>query len=98
MRESRTVKTGVHRQVQTSPGSKPRVGSPSDVTTWARVRADRERIRNIVHPSAISTPGDPHEAEADRVAEQVMRMGTPAPTDATPATQHGRSASDAAVQ
>lgn len=40
---------------------------------------NKNRLRNLQTKLAISQPGDPYEQEADRIAEQVMRIPAPSP-------------------
>jgi hypothetical protein len=73
--------------VQARPG---RQAQPPARQAGAPSAFEHDFSRIPVHPAApgtlqfalrVNTPGDPHEQEADRVAEQVMRMPLPGPGD-----------------
>ena len=74
----------VRKQNAPSPEGHPRApGQPTHNPVWDAVATSSPAVgaRRIQTKLAISQPGDPYEQEAERVAEQVMRMPEPAPPE-----------------
>jgi hypothetical protein len=68
----------ITRAMETRPGQKV-MPSPLPETTTRRSGSVAARLPLFLQPKlSVSQPGDPHEQEADRVADQIMRM--PGPT------------------
>jgi hypothetical protein len=65
------VKTHIQREPATSDRAKRSPGTARGAKEWAQVRADRERVSNVLRPGLrveVSEPGDAREREATRMA------------------------------